>query len=910
MLAGAGGYVLANTQETGDLSDTIADTHCLPATHLGYEESEELRTWLDSGTGHQGSISGFTIYHVDEAGDVISRSSSRGPSQSPVENILKPDVIAPGTDILGASSVGSEFAFLSGTSMASPHVAGGAALMKSVHLDWTPSMLTSAMAMTATPELAVDFDGSVETPHKRGSGRPQLDQAVNAGLYLDETVDDFLAADPDFGGEPKDLNLPGLVDSVCSGTCDFQRTVTDLAGGGASWSASAQGFAEDVLVSITPANFSLANGGDQALTISVDLTQSNTVGKWVYGEVRLASSGYPDAVFPLAVFSDGGQLPDEWQINTDEVSGWQEFALSDLASMPDATYTSGGLVVPTETVEVLPQDPVDSPYDGGPGKMTVWHTVPTGTLWLHTETLASVVTDLDLDLYVGLDANNDGRAQESEQLCSSTSPTEIEFCDLFTPVTGEYWVIVQNWVDPSSYDETSQSEATLKSAVVGNNTTSLLTATGTGIIPAGDALNVRLSWDNVSAVPGTELMGAVGIGTDRTNPNNIGIIPVNFTKTGVEAPKTLVLMNGISRGLTLDGNGVHNLAFIDVPPGTDTLTVAANGADEEQSNNLVIELYRVDFNDAFADVPFATAPDTSGNPLASASGANGNGPEVNVTGASLIPGRWYAVLKNNRAEHAAVEIQADLSFTGDPIPLQTGMWQSALADTLVKQGIDYSQSGSHRAFLWYTYNEDGSPTWYQVGSLEPEGNVWVAGLSRLTNDGTLQKVTKVGRISITLIAEQELIFSFVLFGEEGSDKQRPTSPPICPEDNGSKQSYNGIWGRSPAGVGGATVLVNSNAQGYVHYIYDGRGNPVWLQTASAIDGLPNEEEMTLSQWSGYCAVCSKVELTRDLVGLFTNKFHDEENMTWTLNYLLELPLSGSVNRTDEPRKLTTTVVCQ
>ncbi len=41
-------------------------------------------------------------------------------------------------------------------------------------------------------------------------------------------------------------------------------------------------------------------------------------------------------------------------------------------------------------------------------------------------------------------------------------------------------------------------------------------------------------------------IGAVGIGTRRETPNNIGIIPVTFTKTAVVEPETLVLMNGIA----------------------------------------------------------------------------------------------------------------------------------------------------------------------------------------------------------------------------------------------------------------------------------------------------------------------------------------------------------------------------
>ena len=141
--------------------------------------------------------------------------------------------------------------------------------------------------------------------------------------------------------------------------------------GGATWSASSAGFAGGVTVSVTPANFTLTNGASRELTINVDLSQSELVGTWVYGEVRLSSNGLPDAVFPVAVFADGGELPYEWNIDSGDISGWKEFELSGLSAMPDATFTSGGLVVPTLTVELLPQDPTDdNPYDGGAGVMT------------------------------------------------------------------------------------------------------------------------------------------------------------------------------------------------------------------------------------------------------------------------------------------------------------------------------------------------------------------------------------------------------------------------------------------------------------------------------------------------------------------------------------------------------------
>jgi subtilisin family serine protease len=906
-LAGAGGMVLANT-ESSPQQLSLSDL-CLPSTHIDLEDGNQLRSWLDSGIGHQGSISGSSVFKIPEAGDVLADFSARGPNLPPVEEVMKPDIIAPGVTILGASVEGSDITTANGTSFSSPHVAGGAALIKSVHPGWSPTMIASALVMTATPEQAVDYDDSPATVHKRGAGRPRLDLAVNAGLYLEETGDNFAKADPRRNGDPRNLNLPGLIDTACGGSCAFQRTVTDLAGG-ASWSASAEGFTNGVAVSITPNNFSLADDSSQALSIVVDLSHSLAFKSWIYGDIRLSSAGLPDAVFPLAVFAD---LPLEWQIDSEDISGSQQFTLAGLPAMPDATFTTAGLVVPTETTETLPVDPrpepIDrDPYDTNTSVMTVLQNVPSEALWLHTETLAS--SSEDLDLFVGLDRNGDGKAQESEELCSSTSETDIELCDLFAPVAGDYWIMVHNF-GSHIFQPGSQDEITLISAVVGKDTNSRLIASGSGIVPAGEDQVVRLSWDNVSAVPGTELLGAIGIGTDRDNPNNIGIIPVRFIKTGIANPETLVLMNGINRGLTIGAGSTHDRVFVDIPPGTDSLTISAsvNGADTELNDLLNMELYRVNFDEAFTDAPFVAAPDVSAGALASASGTVDNGPTLTLSGSNAVPGRWYVVLKNNSSEHADVDVRADMSFSGIPIPLRSGLWQASSRPD-INQGIDYAgTTGGYRAFLWYTYDEDGSPAWYVAAGLEPVGNVWVAELLRVTNDGSLQQEKPVGHVSVTLLAEEDSIFSFVLFGEEGSDRAFPSLPPGCPTVDDSEKSYNGTWSRAAVGVGGATVVVNGTSQAFVHYIFDDRGRPVWL-IGTPEPQSPTEVLSSLMQRGGYCAVCAEDELTIDSVGLFTRDFTSEETMTWNLDYVLLSPLSGSVNRTDVTTKLTSQVACE
>ncbi len=69
-------------------------------------------------------------------------------------------------------------------------------------------------------------------------------------------------------------------------------------------------------------------------------------------------------------------------------------------------------------------------------------------------------------------------------------------------------------------------------------------------------------------------------------------------------------------------------------------------------------------------------------------------------------------------------------------------------------------------------------------------------------------------------------------------------------------------------------------------------------------------EMPLLQYDGFCAVCSGDAPTSKAVGVFTGDYTDEANITWNLNYVLEAPLSGSVDHTDDAENLTTPLICQ
>ncbi|XP_066388780.1 subtilisin-like protease SBT1.2 [Miscanthus floridulus] len=206
--AGGAAMVLANS-EINRQEDSI-DVHILPATLIGYREAVELKKYIRSTPRPVARIV-FGGTRIGRArAPAVAVFSARGPSLTN-PSVLKPDVVAPGVNIiaawpgnLGPSGLESDarrsnFTVLSGTSMAAPHVSGIAALIRSAHPSWSPAMVRSAIMTTADitdrqGKAIMDGGGDVGRAgvFAMGAGHVSPARAVDPGLVYDIQPADYV----------------------------------------------------------------------------------------------------------------------------------------------------------------------------------------------------------------------------------------------------------------------------------------------------------------------------------------------------------------------------------------------------------------------------------------------------------------------------------------------------------------------------------------------------------------------------------------------------------------------------------------------------------------------------------------------------------------------------------------------
>ncbi len=285
----------------------------IPAVMIFNADGLAIRAHVTANATAQATIASASVTSFDPAaGDILSSSSLRGPTPAPLQHLQKPDIAGPGSNIYAAYATAAgagTYGEISGTSMASPHVAGAAVLVRQIHPTWSVQEVKSALQMTAKRTGFKDFVNG--TPNSGpwdaddiGSGRVDLTKAARAGLVMNETGANFLAANPASGGDVRTLNLPALRNLDCSPTCTFTRTVRNSLTTASSWAVAASLNTGSFNIQVSPASFTFTGDLAETQTITVTVTPNGVQNAVThFGAVTFTEAGgaSPQLHWPMAM---------------------------------------------------------------------------------------------------------------------------------------------------------------------------------------------------------------------------------------------------------------------------------------------------------------------------------------------------------------------------------------------------------------------------------------------------------------------------------------------------------------------------------------------------------------------------------------------------------------------------------
>jgi subtilisin family serine protease len=273
--AGASAVLVVNNvagDPTAMGQDGTANQPTIPA----YMLSLANKATFIAAAGQSTTIGAANAYFLTSNANIMAGFSSQGPTD--VDFRVKPDVVAPGVNVL--SSIPHQFcatppcfAFFQGTSMATPHLAGSAAVVIGQHPDWSAADVRSAIVNTATQGVLKDFQtgASVVTdPNIVGAGLDNLEAAVGATVGIDPVSVSFGAV-PRGSGISKSVNV--TLTNLTGSAHTYALSIGSVSGSGVSYSTGASsvtiGGGASATVSITMTAAKGAGAGDHYATLQV-----------------------------------------------------------------------------------------------------------------------------------------------------------------------------------------------------------------------------------------------------------------------------------------------------------------------------------------------------------------------------------------------------------------------------------------------------------------------------------------------------------------------------------------------------------------------------------------------------------------------------------------------------------------
>ena len=519
--AGGVGMILINPTP----SDQVADFHTVPSIHLDSDARAPIRAYA-ANAGATATI-GIAYQDPNVIAPVMADFSSRGPNKANGD-ILKPDVTAPGVDVIAGWGDNSfsqaqhdqlvlnnfrpspNANRISGTSMSTPHVAGVAALLKQLHPSWSPAAIKSALMTTTTGVKLADGTPDLDR-WGYGAGHINPNGAADPGLVYDAGTIDYvkflcgLSLAPPAGYScaasgsirPYDLNLASLTAGSVPGTLTLVRSVTNVTGTTATFTSSTD--LPGWNVTVTPPSLTLAPGARGDFSVALRRTTA-TNGVYTFGSLAWNDGVGHVVTSPLTARSLGFVPPAA--VTDTRATGTKVVTF---VSGYDGTLqvSPAGLYAARLDSSTVAQDAtqcVDIPVAAG--------ALLARFQLFNADTQGGSATDLDLEVF-------SGPGGTGTSVGTSGGGASNEVVTLTAPAAGIYSACVTGYSTPVGGAAFMLSSWAVDSSVAPN-----LRASGPRAVYAGGTASVGIGWSvspgqrylgNVQFKNGTEVLGAMTV---------------------------------------------------------------------------------------------------------------------------------------------------------------------------------------------------------------------------------------------------------------------------------------------------------------------------------------------------------------------------------------------------------------
>ncbi|TNJ35684.1 hypothetical protein E1B00_08035 [Arenimonas terrae] len=584
------------------------------------------------------------------------------------------------------------------------------------------------------------------------------------------------------------------------------------------------------------------------------------------GDIPVFSPGSTGTILDDDVVRTG--VPEAVEIDAEK--GYTDRLFSYISTHA-AKYRGTDLVTPAERAATLASDPTPAaPFDAL-ATDTAWLTFPVpanpGATAIEVRVLALVesATASHVALHVG---QGNAPSAASAQ-CTRTAAAAAQVCEILLrreagAPASTFWALARNLSTGSARRDALRLEAGAV-RMIGRNQE--LVATGRARLDGDDFL-MRVGWDIPSLLPGQRRLGYLLV----TNADEQVIYhePLRLHRTGaINAPH--VLAQGESREVHLAPGAAQDRIVFDVPVNAQSVVFSQQGQGE-------VSLFA-------SHVPDPSSPVIGPAPPRSEALASGLDPGAEqtlvVSGATLRPGRWYLTPVNRGSTPARITLAADVVRQGARPAFRPGHYFNPERPG---HGLFLDFAGDQWLMVWYTYLQDGTPTWYYTQWAAPAADQaqWSVDLLRVTRVGTsLTHAVRVGSATFSVHegdagASPKLSFSYNLDGDAGSEQLTRLGDDACPSYMGRELDTSGHW-FTPSDTGyGFSAQVLPNTEVYAAYIYDGTGFPRWVIGQKDYD--PAVTDVTMQQLSGFCPTCDLVPVQSRVVSSMTRIFNSDSHI--------------------------------